>query len=150
MAFLAALMVSLQKAEYARSGLEEDGGGRLSIPESTRFVNWFHLALRKFHLFTGLVCIGSIGLTGVISDGLCWDLGKGSRIVRWGEGPLSFANARSGFEVVFHLPEWKLSGCLGSNRSWTPDTEAQSSSAAPSGFVELYPQVVLRQLQSPA
>ena len=71
-------------------------------------------------------------------------------MIRWGEGARRFAKAGSGFEVGFHLPDWKLSGCLGSCRGCTPDAEAPSSNASPSGLVGLYPQVVLRQLKSPA
>ena len=44
--------------------LAGQGGGRLQIPDSTRSVNWFHLALRKFHLlefFIGTGLMGSMG-----------------------------------------------------------------------------------------
>ena len=134
MALLAALIRRLHRDEYAWSRLEEDGEGRLSAPASTRLVYWSHLALRKFHLFSGLVLIGSIGLSGIISDGLCCDLGKAVRIVRLSRAPLRFAKARSGFDEVFHLPKWKLPGSLGSSRSCRPVVEAQSSSAIPSGL----------------
>ena len=87
------------------------------ISRSTRRVNRFHLALRKFHPFTGLVDRGLMGFAGIINDGLCCDFGKGSRMMRCGEGPFRFAKARSGFVVVFPLPERKLSSCLESNRS---------------------------------
>ena len=91
------------------------------------------------HLLTGLVGTASSGLSGMIIVGLCCNLVKGSRMIRWGEWPIRLAKARSGFEVVSHLPELKLSGCLGSCKSCTPDDETQSSSVNPSGFVELYP-----------
>ena len=118
------------------------------ISESARSVKWSQLALRKFHLFTGLEEIGSTGLTGMINEGLCCDLGNGSRTVRCGDGPSKFTKARSGLEVVFHRQEWKLSGSLESYRRCRPQTEAQSSSADPSGLVERYPHVVLWQLKS--
>ena len=57
------------------------GEGRESIPGSIRVVNRSHLALRKFHLLTGLEWIGSIGFTGIISDGLRCDDGNGSKII---------------------------------------------------------------------
>ena len=109
-----ALIRSLQTEEYASSGLAVEEGGILSTPESTRLSNWVQLALRKFHLFTGLVGIGVVGLSEVINEGLCCDLGKWSRMMREGAGPSELANARSGLDVVFQRPEWKLSGCLGS------------------------------------
>ena len=56
--------------------------------------------------------MGLIGLTGDMSDGLCYDLGNRFRIKRSGAGPM-LAKARSGLVVEFHLPEWKLSGCFG-------------------------------------
>ena len=95
-------------------GWQLRGGGRSSTPESTRLSNWDQLALRKFHLFTGLEGIDVIGLSEMISESLCCDLGKWSRMMREGAGPSKLMNARSGLDVVFQRPEWKLSGCLGS------------------------------------
>ena len=86
-------------------------------------MNLFHLALQKFPLFTGLHGIGLIGLAGVMSDGLCCELGNGPRMVHIGKSPFMLTNAKSGLVVVFHLPEWKLSSCLGSKSSWTAVTE---------------------------
>ena len=88
------------------------GGGRLQIPDLTRSVNWFHLALQKFHLLEFLVGTGLMGSSGWSKEGQCWDQGKESRTVRCSEGPAKFTKARSGLEVVPHLPEQKLSGCL--------------------------------------
>ena len=58
--------------------------GRLVDPGSSSSVNWFQLALLKLHLLTGLVGIGLMGLTGMMTDDLCWDLGKWSRMMWWG------------------------------------------------------------------
>ena len=55
----------------------------------------------SFYLFGMFGGTGSIGLSGMISNGLWCDLGKGSRMIRWGEGPRRFAKAGSGFEVGF-------------------------------------------------
>ena len=86
--------------------------GRLVDPDSTNFVKWFQLALWKFYLLTGLVGIGSMGLTGMMTDGLCWDLGKQSRIIWCGKDPFRLAKAKSGLDVFFHLHEKNLSGCF--------------------------------------
>ena len=86
----------------------------MSTPESTRLSNRVKLALRKFHLFTGLEGIDEIGLSEMISEGLCCDFGKWSRMMREGAGPTKLTKAKSGLDVVFQRPEWKLSGCLGS------------------------------------
>ena len=59
----------------------EDGLGRFSISVSTSLVKSSHLALLKFHLFTNFVGTGIMELTGRMNDGLCWDLGKGLRMV---------------------------------------------------------------------
>ena len=45
------------------------------------------------------------------------------------------ANSKSGLDVFFYQPEKKLSGCLGSYRSYTLDAEAQSLSVIPSLLV---------------
>ena len=71
MVAFAALIRRLQTEEYAWSRLAVEEEGRLSTPESTRLSNWVQLALRKFHLFTGLEGIDEIGLSEVISEGLC-------------------------------------------------------------------------------
>jgi len=114
----------------------EEGSRRESTPNSARLVNCSQRAFRKFHLNTGLAVRGSIGFIGCINDGLCWDLGKGSRMVRCGNGPARFTNARPGFVPMFHLREWKLSGCLGSRNRFNPEAEAPSSSASPDALVE--------------
>jgi len=124
-----------QLAEYAESRLEE-GSGRESAPKSVRLVNCSQRAFRKLHLNTGLAVRGSIGFIGCINSGLCWDFGNGSRMVRCGNSPARFTNATSGFVLVFHLLEWKLSGCLGSCNRFKPEAEAQSSSASPDALVE--------------
>ena len=124
-----------QLAEYAVSWLEE-GSGRKSAPNSVRLVKCSQHAFRNFHLNTGLAVRGSIGFIGCINDGLCWDFGKGSRMVRYGNGPASFTNARSVFVPVFHLRQWKLSVCLGSCNRFKPEAEAQSSSASPDALIE--------------
>ena len=121
----------------------EEGSGRESAPNSVRLVNCSQCAFWKFHLNTGLAVRGLIGFIGCINDGLCWDFGKGSRMVQCGNGPARFTNARSGFVPVFHLQEWKLSGCLGSYNRFKPEAEAQSSSASPDALVERQPHVVL-------
>ena len=114
----------------------EEGSGRESAPNSVKLVKCSQRAFRKFHRNTGLAVRGSIGFIGGINDGLCWDFGKGSRMVRCGNGPARFTNARSGFVPVFHLQEWKLSGYLGSCNRFKPEAEAQSSSASPHASVE--------------
>ena len=68
-------------------------------------MNFAQLALRKFHFFTGLLCIGLSRFAEMMSEGLCWDLGKGSRIMRSGRCPSILVKARSGFVVVFHQPK---------------------------------------------
>ena len=68
--------------------------GRLVDPDSIHFVNWFQLTLQKFHLLTGLIGIGSMGLTGMMTDGLCWYLGNWSRMMQWGKDPFRLAKAK--------------------------------------------------------
>ena len=126
---------SWQKPEYAVSWFEE-GPGRRSAPISVRLVKCSQHAFRNFHLNTGLAVRGQIGFIGCINDGLCWDFGKGSRMVRCGNGPASFTNSRSVFVPVFHLRQWKLSVCLGSCNRFKPEAEAQSSSASPDALIE--------------
>ena len=69
MVFFADWESSWQKAVYAMFESGVQGGGSLSIPDSTRCANCSHLALRKFHLLTSFVGIDSTGLCGVISEG---------------------------------------------------------------------------------
>jgi len=64
--------------DYAMSRLDEEDFGRLSMPGSKKFENFSQFTLRKFHLFTGFVFTGSMGLTGVIRQGLWCISGKGS------------------------------------------------------------------------
>ena len=62
--------------------------------------------------------------------------GKESRTVLCSEGPAKFTKARSGLEVVPHLPEQNVSGCLQSKSRVTSVLDAQFSSVMPSGLVE--------------
>jgi len=57
-------------------------------------------------------------------------------MVRCEKGPARFTNARSGFVLVSHLWEWKLSGSLRSYSRFKLEAEAQSSSSYPAGLVE--------------
>ena len=114
----------------------EEGSGRESAPNSVRLINCSQSDFRKFHLNTGLAARGSIGFIGCINDGLCWDFGKGSRMVRCCNGPARFTNAMLGFVPVFQMREWKLFGCLGSCNRFKPEAEAQSSSSSPDALVE--------------
>ena len=70
--------------------------------------------------------------------------------MRCGKVLVTLAKAKSGLEVVFHLPDLKLSGWCGSWRRVTSAMDAQSSKAEPLGLVSLYPHAVLWQLKSPA
>ena len=72
--------------------------GRLPTPDSTRLSKWVQLTLRKFHLFSGLEGIDEIGLSKMISEGLCCDLGKWSRMMWEEAGPSKLINARSGLD----------------------------------------------------
>jgi len=69
------------------------GGGVLEwvSSDSVRLVKCSQRAFRKFHLNTGLAVRGSIGFIGCINDDLCWDFGKGSRMVRCGNCPARFS-----------------------------------------------------------
>ena len=71
MVFFADWESSWQKAVYAMFGSGVQGDGSISIPDFTKCANCFHLALRKFHLLTFFVGIGSTGLCGVINEGRC-------------------------------------------------------------------------------
>ena len=63
--------------------------------------------------------------------------------MRCGKVFVALAKAKSGLEVVFHLPDLKLSGWCGSWRRVTSAMDAQSSKAEPLGLVSLYPHAVL-------
>ena len=95
------------------SGSANAGSGKRQILLSTKCVNLSQACFRKLHLFTALLGIGLIGLTGEISDSLCCDSRKGFRSNRSGKGQI-LAKATSGLVVEFHLLEWKLFGCFGS------------------------------------
>jgi len=116
----------------------EEASGRASTTDSIRLVNCSQQAFRKFHLNTGLVVRGWIGFIGCIANGLCWDLGKGSRMVRCGNGlaPDLQMQGQGRFVPVFHLRVWKLSGCLGSCNRFNLEAEAQSACASPDALVE--------------
>ena len=116
--------------------LAGQGSGRLQIPDSIRSLNWFHLALRKFHLLEFFVGTGLMGSSEWSKEGRCWDQGKESRTVRCSEGPAKFTKARSELEVVPHLPERKVSGCLWSKSRVISVLDAQFSSVMPSGLVK--------------
>ena len=94
--------------------------------------------------------IGSSGLYEVVNEDLCRDLGKGSKTMRCGKVVVKLAKAKSGLEVVFHLPDLKLFGWYGSWRRVRSAMDAQSSKAEPLGLVAWYPHAVLWQLKSPA
>ena len=110
--FRAEECISWQKAEYAVSTLE--GSGRESAANSVRLANCSQPAFRKFHLNADLAVRGPVGFIGCINDALWWNFRKSSSMVRCGNGPVRFTNARSGFVPVFRPREWKLSRCLGS------------------------------------
>ena len=71
MVFFADWESSWQKAVYAMFGSGVQGDGSVSISDSTRCANCSHLALRKFHLLTSFVGIGSTRLYGVVNEGWC-------------------------------------------------------------------------------
>ena len=114
----------------------EERSGRESAPNLVRLINCSQRAFQKYHINMGLAARGSIGFIGCINDGLCWDFGKGSSMVRCGNGPARFTHARSGFVLVFHLREWRLFGCLGTCNRFKPEAEVQSSRSFPDALAE--------------
>ena len=56
---------------------------------------------------------------------------KGSKTKRCGKVLVTLAKAKSGLEVMFHLPDLKLSGWCGSWKRVTSAMDAQSSKAEP-------------------
>ena len=71
-------------------------------------------ALRKFHHFSGIVCVGTIGFIGEMKNGRSCERGNGSNTILLGRGPSRLTKVRSGLVVVPHRAYRKLSGCLGS------------------------------------
>ena len=63
------------------------------------FLKSGQFALRKFHLFSGIVCVGWTGFIGEMSNGRCCERGKGSSTSRQGKGPSRLTKARSGLVV---------------------------------------------------
>ena len=70
--------------------------------------------------------------------------------MRCGKVFVRLARAKSGLEVVFHLPDLKLSGGYGSWRRVTSAMDALSNQAEPLVLVARYLHVELWQLKSPA
>ena len=95
------------------------------------FLKSGQFALRKFHLFSGMVCVDWTGFVGEMSDGRCCEHGKGSSTIRLGREPTRLTKARSGLVVVSHHGDRKLSGCLGSKIKRALDVEVQFSKTWP-------------------
>ena len=91
------------------------------------FLKSGQFALQKFHLFSGIVCVGWTGFIGEMSNGRGCEHGKGSSTSRQGKGPFRLTKVRSGLVVVPHRGDRKLSGCLGLKIKWALDVEAQFS-----------------------
>ena len=70
---LAELCIILRIISYASLTLHISGSGRLLVSWSRMFLKSGRSALRKFHLFSGVVCVGWTGFIGEISDGWCFE-----------------------------------------------------------------------------
>ena len=67
--------------------LHISGSGRLSVSWSKMFLKSSQFSLRKFNLFSGIVCVGWTGLIAEMSDGRCCKRGKGPAQVGKVRGP---------------------------------------------------------------
>ena len=94
-------------------------------------------ALRKFHRFSGIVCVDTIGFIGEMKVGRCCERGNGSNTILLGRGPSRLTKARSGLVVVPHRADRKLSGSLGSKTKRVLQAKTQFCRARPSLLVAL-------------